>query len=444
MAQAEAHNARVRAAFEAHARDAGAGAGKALGVAELSRALAFMGAHVKNGEVMPTASCCASPRCRLPAFPPREAAFGEHALTPVDGVQAGVQELLRKVDADESGSLSLAEFERLFSAARLRTVFEQIDADGSGSISQDEMVAALGLLGVRATKREAKRMVQLVDRNNDSLISWEEFHAAFQLVPLASLQAVANKWASMGAVDVGSDLAPLLPNPDLHLWQTATAGGCAGMASRTFTAPLERVKLAAQTRSLDGSMASALKRIYQQEGMRGLFRGNLANCIRVLPTGAITLTTYLNLLKLTPADAKIDAMEPVYRILCAGTAAAVGNVLTYPLDLVRARITLTAKGGPAYDGILPAFRHIHREAGVKGFYKGLRPTLLAVVPFVAVQQTTVDLTKALASDLGSPPTPPVLMACGASAGLLAQTVVYPLDILRRRMQLGATPSNLSS
>ena len=111
-------------------------------------------------------------------------------------VQAGVQELLRKVDADGSGDLSLEEFSRLFGAARLRTVFEQIDADGSGSISQDEMVAALGLLGVRATKREAQRMVEAVDRNNDSFISWEEFYAAFELVPLASLHAVANTWAS--------------------------------------------------------------------------------------------------------------------------------------------------------------------------------------------------------------------------------------------------------
>lgn len=350
-----------------------------------------------------------------------------------------MQELLNKVDADRSGDLSFEEFKKLFGAARLRAVFEKIDADGSGSISTAEMVAALKLLGVRATRCEASRMMAAVDRNNDEQISWQEFYAAFELVPLASLQAVASRWASMGGVDVGSDLAPMLPNPELEVWQTATAGGCAGIASRTCTAPLERVKLAAQTRSMDGSMVSALRQIYQHEGLRGLFRGNLTNCLRVLPAGAITLTTYLNLLKLTPADGTIDAMEPVYRILCAGTAAAIGNTITYPLDVIRARITLSpsTQGGPHFDRILPAFRSIYREAGGQGFFKGLRPTLMAVVPFVAVQQTTVDLTKTLASDLGAVPTPPVLILCGASAGLLAQTVTYPLDIIRRRMQLGA-------
>jgi solute carrier family 25 phosphate transporter 23/24/25/41 len=298
-------------------------------------------------------------------------------------------------------------------------------------------VQALGQLGVRSTRGQAARMIRSIDRNNDDQISWEEFHAAFELVPLASLQAVANAWSSLSQLDIGSDLSPLLPNPDLKIWQTVIAGGCAGVMSRSVTAPLERIRLAAQTGTLHGSMASAFARIYQQEGLRGLFRGNAANCLRVFPTGGITLTTYLSLLKLTPADGKMDAMEPVYRVMCAGVAAAVGNTMTYPLDVVRARMTLPTAGGPKYEHILASFRSIRATEGIKGLYRGIHPTLLAVVPFVAIQQTTVDTTKGLAAEMGwTPPTAPLLMMCGASAGLLAQTVVYPLDVLRRRMQLG--------
>ncbi len=397
--QEAANERRLRDVFNAHARDAGGE--KRMGVDELAAALAALGSQVKGGK-------------------------------------AGLKELLEKVDADRSGDLSHSEFRTLFEAARLRAVFEKIDVDGSGQISQQEMVRALGALGIRATRSEAAQMVKAVDRDNNEEISWPEFYAAFQLVPLASLQSVANKWSALAMVDAGSDLAPLLPNPDLKIWQTVVAGGCAGVMSRSITAPLERVRLAAQTGNMEGgSMGTVLGRIYAKEGVRGLFRGNLANCIRVFPTGAITLTTYLNLLKLTPADKHMDAMEPVYRVMCAGTAAAVGNTLTYPLDVVRARMTLVGAGGARYSGIMDALRCIHVQEGIKGLYKGIRPTLIAVVPFVAVQQTTVDVTKGLAAEAGwSPPTPPLLMMCGATAGLLAQTIVYPLDVLRRRMQLG--------
>jgi len=156
-----------------------------------------------------------------------------------DAVQEGVAALLQKVDADKSGDLSLSEFKALFEVsvgkcysrmfrhalpfayrfcesllslqvARLRKVFEEIDKDRSGSISTAEMVDALGQLGVRVTKGETARMISEIDGNNDGTISWPEFYSAFELVPLASLQAVANKWASVSQLDIGSDLAPLL------------------------------------------------------------------------------------------------------------------------------------------------------------------------------------------------------------------------------------------
>ena len=55
--------------------------------------------------------------------------------------------------------------------------------------------------------------------------------------------------------------------------------------------------------------------------------------------------------------------------------------------------------------------------------------------FVAVQNTTIDLAKAYAGENGYAPSPPVLMASGALAGVAAQSVVYPLDVLRRRVQV---------
>ena len=38
---------------------------------------------------------------------------------------------------------------------------------------------------------------------------------------------------------------------------------------------------------------------------------------------------------------------------------------------------------------------------------------------------------------GTPPSPAASLACGALAGLLSSTATFPLDLVRRRMQLAA-------
>ena len=71
--------------------------------------------------------------------------------------------------------------------------------------------------------------------------------------------------------------------------------------------------------------------------------------------------------------------QPVYRGGAAAAAALIGQVSTYPIEVVRARVTVT--GAP----VAKVVREVAAEGGFKSFYGGLAPTLAAVVPFVAVQ-----------------------------------------------------------
>jgi hypothetical protein len=66
-------------------------------------------------------------------------------------------------------------------------------------------------------------------------------------------------------------------------------GGIAGAIARSTVAPLDRVKILIQTASVTGSadkfnsIAGTAKHIISSEGVKGLWRGNLTNCVRVVP-----------------------------------------------------------------------------------------------------------------------------------------------------------------
>ena len=75
------------------------------------------------------------------------------------------------------------------------------------------------------------------------------------------------------------------------------AGGISGAVAKTATAPIERVKLIIQTQDANPKIKSGevarytgigncFMRVYQEQGMKAFWRGNLTNVIRYFPTQA--------------------------------------------------------------------------------------------------------------------------------------------------------------
>jgi len=68
-------------------------------------------------------------------------------------------------------------------------------------------------------------------------------------------------------------------------------------------------------------------------------------------------------------------------------------------------------------------------------YKGLGPTLASLAPFVAINFATYDTLKSSFLQPDKRPDPVLSLLLGAAAGLIAQSACYPLDTIRRRMQM---------
>ena len=75
------------------------------------------------------------------------------------------------------------------------------------------------------------------------------------------------------------------------------SGGVAGAVSRTVVSPLERLKILLQVQtggSSEYKMGTwkALKKIWREEGLRGMMAGNGTNCIRIVPYSAVQFGSY--------------------------------------------------------------------------------------------------------------------------------------------------------
>jgi len=122
-------------------------------------------------------------------------------------------------------------------------------------------------------------------------------------------------------------------------------------------------------------------------------------------------------------------------------AGGVAACMTYPLDVVRLRLSSQTGPRPNYCGICDTINRIATEQGTRGFYKGLFPTLMHVVPSFAInfqvfgslkrryqsshhnseyQTSTIPLTEAF------------YYGCGA--GFFSSALLFPIDLVRRQMQ----------
>ena len=126
----------------------------------------------------------------------------------------------------------------------------------------------------------------------------------------------------------------------------------------------------------------------------------------------------------------------VRRLLCGGLAGATATTITHPLDVVRLRIATT----PDINGIAECVKRVYAENGLRTFYKGYAPTLLSLSPFIAVNFASFDFLKSWYYPDGEPKeiSAPITLSLGALAGLTAQTFCFPLDTVRRRMQMEGT------
>ncbi|KAI1767523.1 mitochondrial thiamine pyrophosphate carrier 1 [Hypoxylon sp. FL1150] len=249
--------------------------------------------------------------------------------------------------------------------------------------------------------------------------------------------------------------------------QVLVAGATAGLISRFVIAPLDVVKIRLQLQShplsragpLDGSNSSSsstsspiykgtvntLRHIARHEGVAALWKGNVPAEMMYVAYASIQFTTYRSITQLLhralgPDDNNNDNNNNNNRLphaaesfVSGAAAGAAATATTYPLDLLRTRFA--AQGNDrVYASLWRAVRDIRRDEGARGFFRGLPPALTSIVPSMGLFFAVYEGARAPLSRLELPGGMGDATA-GVAASVVAKTGVFPLDLVRKRIQV---------
>ncbi|XP_064936450.1 calcium-dependent mitochondrial ATP-magnesium/phosphate carrier protein 2-like isoform X3 [Musa acuminata AAA Group] len=323
------------------------------------------------------------------------------------------RDLLKVCDANRDGRVDYQEFRRYLDDKELELyrIFQAIDVEHNGCILPEELWDALIKAGIEIDDEELVRFVEHVDKDNNGIITFEEWRDFLLLYPHeATIENIYQYWEKVCLVDIGEQaVIPEGISKHVNASKYLIAGGLAGAASRTVTAPLDRLKVVLQVRTTQARIMPAIKDIWRDGRFLGFFRGNGLNVMKVAPESAIKFYTF-EMLKDFIVTAKGEEKSDIGasgRLIAGGLAGAVAQTAIYPLDLVKTRLQTYAC-----------------EGGID----------------LSAYETLKDMSRTyILKD--SEPGPLVQLGCGTISGALGATCVYPLQVIRTRMQAQHTNSS---
>ena len=325
-----------------------------------------------------------------------------------------LRSMLGELDANKDRRISASEFDAFCDKRRanIKQVFRDVDADGDGQIDSKELRRAVERAGLKISDEQLRAAFKRMDLDRDGRLSFEEFESTLMLLPHgANPEAVFDAFAHRAFVD----------DPD----------GFMTMPRDIDTG--RRTSLSAHMRTMGDTAAG--------DDTAG---DDTAGDDTAGDDAGATLGD---------GGGSGETIGTAKKLASGGVAGAVSRSATAPID--RIKTIMQAGRLPSSGGIAPvagasaatsaaprvtlasAARAVWHEGGWRAFWRGNGANVAKVVPETATKYVAFDaLKKTLASDPGNA-TVLERFAAGGMAGAAAQTVVYPLEIVKTRVSLSA-------
>ncbi|ODV85293.1 hypothetical protein CANARDRAFT_28558 [[Candida] arabinofermentans NRRL YB-2248] len=362
--------------------------------------------------------------------------------------------------------------------------FENVDRDHDGKILKTDVENYLIKMGVKPTPEELNHFFSNLDTTGKGYVTFESFRDGLLLMPRLNGSRIQTAFkffndeldnlSSEGDVTISDDI---MKSVGYFL-----AGGLSGVVSRTCTAPFDRVKVfliartdlastilsnkeellhkieekthhKVTTKDIESPLLRAAKTLYKQGGIRAFYVGNGLNVLKVFPESAIKFGSFeatkrfLCRVEGVEDDSKLSKVST---FASGGLGGVVAQLSVYPIDTLKYRIQCasleSAEKGNAL--LMKTAKEMFKEGGIRVFYRGLGVGIGGMFPYAALDLGTFSTVKKWyvkrESAKKNIPVDEVnipnflVLSLGAFSGSFGATVVYPINLLRTRLQAQGT------
>jgi hypothetical protein len=141
------------------------------------------------------------------------------------------------------------------------------------------------------------------------------------------------------------------------------------------------------------SLKECFIKTYRADGFRGFFKGMSSPLCSVPFVNAIVFTAYAH------ANTLFEIENAFWKGIVSGSyAGLVNTVVVTPVELVKIKMQIQSNDpslghGKAYSSAFDCVRHVVRDEGVRGLFKGTVVTIYREIPGYAMQFASFEATK---------------------------------------------------
>jgi hypothetical protein len=180
------------------------------------------------------------------------------------------------------------------------------------------------------------------------------------------------------------------------------------------------------------SIVKGLIDTYNKKGFLALFRGNtVAIALSFLEQGIRHISIEYTRKYLSDEKGNV---KDYHFLIIGGFTGIVSPIIMFPVEVVRVNVIAHGYNYQKHR-VRKIFHNIYEKQGVRGFYSGIIPHWMAVIPMGGLNVTGYNVQRRIFVKKKENPAFYKAMIMGGLAGLNTCTITYPLSLITSRVIL---------